>query len=113
MLICEPVPEGWEPPPPPGTYADYSEVCDAAALVVESQGSALMTSYGLPAVPTIDLETCGAGGMHEGRWLVRFGLSNRHDVRPYKSAELWNFNPGSGGSDTIRVRLSEGPWPST
>jgi hypothetical protein len=97
----------------PGPTPTTGRLCDAAALVVESQGSALMTSYGLSAAPKIDLETCGAGGMQEGRWLVRFGLSNRHDIRPNKSAELWNFNPGSDGSNTIRVRLSEGPWPST
>ena len=114
VYVCAPVPEGWEPAPPPGTYADYGEVCDAAARIVDLQGPTLMATYDLATAPKVDVESCGAAGMgsaQEGRWLVRFGLANLQGIRPYKSASLFGFVPASGDPRSVIVTLSKRPWP--
>jgi hypothetical protein len=86
VYICAPVPEGWTPPPPPGSYADYPAVCDDAAKAFEGQGLSLADRYQLRFAPVVDVETCGAAGMLHGEWQVRFGLANAEDVQPYRSA---------------------------
>lgn len=115
VYVCGPVPEGWAPAPPPGTYADYGEVCDAAARVVDDQGATLMATYQLAAAPKADVESCGAAGIGselEGRWLIRFGLANPQEVRPYRSASLFGFRPASEDPRSVIVRLSKRPWPT-
>ena len=111
LHICAPVPEGWSPPPPPGSYADYKAVCDEAAKAVEDQASSLADRYQLRSAPVVDVGTCGAGGMSNGRWLVKFGPANADDVRPYRSAELFGFDPSS--TEPFLVTLSKHPWPVT
>jgi hypothetical protein len=66
VYICAPVPEGWTPPPPPGSYADYPAVCDDAAKAFEGQALSLAERYQLRFAPAVDVETCGAAGMLHG-----------------------------------------------
>jgi hypothetical protein len=110
VYICASVAEGWTPPPPPGSYADYKAVCDEAAKAVEEQALSLEDRYRLRVPPVVDVQTCDAGGMLHGDWLVKFGLANADEVQPYRSANLLRFDPSSD-APTVVV-LSKDPWPT-
>jgi hypothetical protein len=111
VYICAAVPEGWMPPAPPGSYADYAAVCDDAAKAFEGQALSLAERYQLRLAPVVDVETCGAAGMLDGEWQVRFGLANAEDVQPYRSATLFGFDPSSDAPSPFS--LSKDPWPAT
>jgi len=111
VYICAPVPEGWTPPPPPGSYAEYPAVCDDAATAFEGQALSLADRYQLRVPPVVDVETCGAAGMLDGEWQVRFGLTNAEDVQRYRSATLLDLDPSSDAPSL--VSLSKDPWPAT
>jgi hypothetical protein len=49
--------------------------------------------------------------MLHGNWLVKFGLANAEEVRPYRSAALLRFDPSSDALTV--VVLSKDPWPAT
>jgi hypothetical protein len=115
-FVCAPVEEGFEPAPPPGGYADYPEVCDAAAAVFETHAKGLVDEYALTSVPQVELSTCGAGGLgskDENRWLVRFGLAEM--VGKYSSALIPQLDMDAQTDSTqglgVIVVLSETPWP--
>lgn len=113
--ICGPIADSFEPPPPPGGYADYPDVCDAAAQIFNERAEEIMLANGLDTPPSIDALSCGAAGLgsnEEGRWMTKFGLANPQDVPPYLSAVIPSFTlHGDGGS--VAVFLSETPWPLT
>jgi hypothetical protein len=73
-----------------------------------------MAAYGLSTPPSVDVESCGAAGLgskQEGRWMARFGLANRQDVGPYKSATVRDFTLGGDDARPVPVSLSKEPWP--
>lgn len=87
-------------------------MCDAAARIFEKRAEELMFQYSLSVLPRIAVESCGAAGMgseKEGRWLVRFGLTNPQDLPPYKSVEMVSFTLGD---ESPSVHLDEGSWPA-
>ena len=86
VYICGPIAESFKPPPPPGDYADYPDVCEAAAAIVVARTRDLMSRYDLLSVAEIEVMSCGAGGIgseQDGTWMAKFGLVNLHDSAPY------------------------------
>jgi hypothetical protein len=111
--ICGPIADSFEPPPPPGGYSDYPDVCDAAARLFNERAEGIQSANGLDSPPTIDVKTCGAAGLGsnaEGRWMVKFGLANPEAVPPYLSADIQSFTLEADGS-SVGIFLSETPWP--
>jgi hypothetical protein len=115
VYICGPIPATFRPPPPPGDYADYPDVCEAAAAIVTAQAEELALSYDLFGVPAVDVKTCGAGGLgseQAGTWVAKFGLVNLQDVTPYMSVVVRNFSVDGTSKGEVQVMLSRDPWPS-
>jgi len=112
--VCGPIPEGFEPAPPPGNYADYPALCDEAARIFDERAEGLVQAYGLRAPPRIAVQSCGAAGKgskEDGRWLAKFGLANAGDVSPYRSAWVMNLTTGGVSELPVTVVLREDPWP--
>jgi hypothetical protein len=116
VYVCGPVPDSFEPAPPPGDILDYPAVCDIGAAIFRKEAEALMVRNALSTLPVIDVASCGAAGLgsaQEGHWMAKFALANPKDVRPYRSVVLRNFTlDGSGDQRLAGVTLSEEPWPT-
>lgn len=112
VLVCGPIDGSFVPPPAPGDYTDYPEVCEAAAKLFADQAVDLMTANGLTALPQIDTKTCGAAGLVNDRWLVKFGIANPADVSPFASAIVQGFKLGADPGSFF-VHLLETPWPAS
>lgn len=112
VMICGAISDTFRPAPPPGDYADYPEVCEAAAQVFHERAAELEALYDLSALPRIDLQSCGAAGLgdvQEERWMVKFALLDLEEVAPFRSAVLPDLTPGT--PEKAGVRLSEAGWP--
>jgi hypothetical protein len=51
------------------------------------------------------------GSAEEKRWLVKFGLANPDEVRPYVSAWVVELELDAAGGGSAAVVLREDPWP--
>ncbi len=95
--VCDELPAGFEPAPPPGTSEDYPEGCAIAAKVIRDRAAELSRQIGLSEVFQIDPSGCMAAGMgaaQEGRWMARFPLVREvsaPDGTTYRTAVVWEF----------------------
>jgi hypothetical protein len=63
VYVCGPVPDSFEPAPPPGDILDYPAVCDIGAAIFRKEAEALMVRNAFQRSPSSTSQVAGPRGL--------------------------------------------------